>query len=90
MLPFLTSLLLLLTLLFPALLTFLAGLLTFLGLLLLALVALSLILLTTLFAATASALSVGKAACTQQRRGHRDGHCCSFPIFTVHQKLPFT
>jgi hypothetical protein len=65
-------------------------LLTFLRPLLLALIALSLILLTTFLAATASALSVSKAACSQQGGRHRDRYCHLFPISSLHYPLPFT
>jgi hypothetical protein len=58
--------------------------------LLLALLALSLVLLATLLAATTSALGIGKIACSQQGCGDRHGRCRSFPQISVHlQRLPF-
>jgi hypothetical protein len=81
--------LLLLALLFAALLAFLAGLLAFLLSFLLPLFAFCLILLAPLFAAASSALSIGEAARAQQCRRHRNRHCRSFPIFSVHSKTSF-
>jgi hypothetical protein len=50
-------------------------------------------LLATLFAATTSALSIGRAARAQECGGHRHRngrHCRSFPIFSVHYPIfPF-
>src|SRR6185437_5361928 len=90
LLAFLAGLLLLLALLIVALLTFLARLLTFLLPFLLALFALLLVLLATLFAATTSPLSTSEAARAYQCRRHCSGHRHPFPIFAVHQRLPFT
>src|SRR5205085_5585532 len=92
LLPFLVGLLLLLALLVRPLLSFLGSLLLLLALLLpllLTLFALRLVLLASLLAATSSALSIGKAARSQQcrRQGHR--HRYVLQIFSVHQKLPF-
>ena len=89
LLTFLTRLLSFLRTLLLALLAFLAGLLPFLRTFLLALLTLRLILLATLFAAAASALGAREAARAQQCRRHRNRHCRSFQIFSVHQETSF-